>query len=172
MPPRLPIAAEVGRSPGMLTRHRLQCSQISRPFCSGPDPKAPVASVCVVGSHCPQGQPSTAGKGVSGQTPQPPALGGILLSCVLWVPLRAPVEWNTVCTTARAGSEKHWGVFSCPILLSQLPLGNSFHISNLYSTLVSGSAFRAPEMISVEPGALRFLCTSGFPDTEVPGTIY
>lgn len=82
------------------------------------------------------------------------------------------MEWSTVCITAGTGSEKHWGVFSCPILLSQLPLGNSFHISNLYSTLVSGSAFRAPEMISVEPGALHFLCTSGFPDTEVPGTIY
>lgn len=39
-----------------------------------------------------------------------------------------------------------WGLFSCPILLSLLLLGNSFQISHLYSTLASGSAFRAPKI--------------------------
>lgn len=95
-------------------------------------------------------------------------LGGAFCESLL-VPQRdgAPFVYR------RAQLKNCWGVFSCPILFSLLPLENSFQISNLYPTLASGSAFRAPNIGHPwNQGLCNSRAHQAFPTAEVPGTMY
>lgn len=161
-----PIAAEVGQSLGVLTGHHLQGFQVSAL-------RKPVApSACGVGSPCIRGNHQQCGRGLWINT---------LASCFgrdTWEvrsvsPCKCPRGMEPHLCTAGPSSITAGGVFSCPILLSLLPLENSFQISNLYPTLASGSAFRAP---NIGHPRNQGLCNSrahqAFPTAEVPGTMY